>query len=69
MQESSLLPYVSLVSLKALSNRFCWDPFENTKALHQLDNPYSEMADPIKELLNVSKAGLPFTEAVLIHQR
>lgn len=62
MQGPSLLPYVSLVSLKASSDKFCRDPFENTKTLHQLDHPYSEMADSFKELLNVSKAGLPFTE-------
>lgn len=63
-------PYpLSLVSLKALSDRFCRDPYENAKTLYQLDHPYSEMADLYKELLCVSQVGLPFTEVILTHQR
>lgn len=68
MQGPSLLHYSNLVSLKALSDRFCWEPFENTKTLHQLDHPYSQISHPFKELMKVSKTVLTFTEAMLIQK-
>lgn len=58
-----------LVPLKVLSDRFCCDPFENTKSPHQLDLPYSETADSLKELFNVSMAGLSLAEATVTYKK